>query len=251
MQPIPVDFNDLSRSEKTSAGTSRWSIKAGVVYAGLIFLILMFFSSGGTFNLVVAGMLTGCVVLNVLLDKPENRTKNNASLIVVALIIAFMGVLCSAINLGRPLTYTNEFFKNAGADFHRESLAYSETGTAMFRIALTTAEFEKLVEFYREEAYEGSGYGWGYFELDSSSINRNTFVDTPHKQLASRLQAMETSENILMDSHRLKGSIKELMEGFPEFGEDLGRCRVIVRDSHEVTREFYWFEKQQKGYINP
>ena len=101
MQPIPVDFNDLSRSEKTSAGTSRWSIKAGVVYAGLIFLILMFFSSGGTFNLVVAGMLTGCVVLNVLLDKPENRTKNNASLIVVALIIAFMGGFVQRYKFGQ------------------------------------------------------------------------------------------------------------------------------------------------------
>jgi len=62
---------------------------------------------------------------------------------------------------------------------------------------------------------------------------------------------METTQSTALESHRLKDSIEEVMEGFPEFGEELGRCRVIVWDSPEVTREFYWFEKQQKGYINP
>ena len=252
MQPLPAHVNDLSPPKKVNAGISRLSIKAVASYAGLIFMILLFFSSGGSFDLVVAGILAVCAVLNFLLDKSENLTRNNASLIVVALIVAFLVTLFNAINLGRPLAHTDELFKYAGVDFHRESLAYSETGNAMFRIAITTAEFEKLVDFYREETREGDGYGhWGYYELDPSSINRNTFLDTPHEQLAARLQAKETSENVLMGSHRIKDSIKNIMEGFPEFGEELGRCRVIVWDSPEVAREFYWFEKQQKGYINP
>ena len=255
MQPLPANANDLPLSEKVNAGASRLSIKAVALYAGLTFMILLFFSSGGTFNLVVAGILTVCLVLNVLLDKPENLTRNNASLIVVALIVAFLVSFFDALNLTRPLTHTDDFFKTAGADFHRESLGYSETGAAVFRIALTTAEFEKLADYYREDAHkrleEGGYYGWGYCELDPSSIRRNNFVDTSHELLASRLQAMQTTQSAVMESHRLKDSIEEVMEGFPEFGEELGRCRVIVWDSPEVAREFYWFEKQQKGYINP
>ena len=256
MQPLPANANDLSLSEKVNAGTSRLSIKAVAVYVGLIYMILCFFSSGGTFNLVFAGILTACLVLNVLLDKPENLTRNNVSLIVVALIVAFLATFFSAVKLTRPLTYTDGMFNYAGVDFDREALGYSESGNAMFRIAITTAEFEKLVDFYREQAYEGGGnrigYGhWGYCELDPGSINRNTFADTPHEQLASRLQAMESSKNGLMQSHRLKDSIEKVMEGFLEFGEELGHCRVIIWDTPEVTREFYWFEKQQKGYIKP
>ena len=143
----------------------------------------------------------------------------------------------------------------AGADFHREALAYSQADQALFRIAITTEKFENLVNYYREEAQEklaeGGDYGWVYFELDPSSINREAFLDMHHELFPAHLENLETTENALVEGDRLKSGIENLMEGFPEFGEELGRCRTVIWHSLQVERQFYWFEKQQKGYIDP
>ena len=243
--------------EKTRV-TKPLSIIAMIVLACLILMILLFFSSGGKFNQVFACIVAGVTALNVLLSKRKNMTKHNLNLLVLTLVAAFVGTLLNAVSLSRPITYTDSFFKSAEVDFHRDQLAYSETG-AMFGIRITTEEFEKLVNHYREEAHDRQHhehrYGWLYFELEPGSIDRDTFFDSSDEMdgspFTSHLQNIETTDSDIVSSYRLKSGIKSLMEGFPEIDDDLGPCRVIIWQSPEVTREFYWFEKQQRGYINP
>ena len=98
-------------------------------------------------------------------------------------------------------------------------------------------------------------YAWSYFELEAASIDRDTFFGSNDSQdaepFSSQLQKLETTDSDQVDSYRLKSGIKKLMEGFAEFDDDLGPCRAIIWHSDEVTREFFWFEKTQQGYINP
>ena len=70
-------------------------------------------------------------------------------------------------------------------------------------------------------------------------------------QLDTQRKNLETTDQDLSDSFYVRQGIEKLMQGFPEFGVELGPCRVLIWHSPEVTREFYWFESQQKGYINP
>jgi len=161
------------------------------------------------------------------------------------------------MELERPLTHTQSFFKYANVEYDREKLAYAENGCALFKIGLTTEEFEKLDKHYREKAQdsqrENDQYGWAYFELEPRIIDRDKFSDLEDSDepFSSRLQKMETTDSILVESNEIQRSLQLLMEGFPEFDDELGRCRAIIWASHEVTSEFYWFEKQQKGYIRP
>ena len=252
---LAANSNEPVSSKKTSAGSSLLLIKSVIsvtIFVGLILMILHFFFSRGTFSHIVAGILAVSVVLNLLLDKRKRLTKNNLLLLVLAIVVAVLASLGNALRLDRPLTYTKGFFNAADVDYHIESV----TDNAMFRIELTTGEFEKLDSYYRKHAHErldegSGGYGWGYFELDPSTINRQTFSDMKREPLSSRLEKMENTDSAIVESYRIKRGIENLMEGFPEFGEELGRCRAIFWNSPEVTREFYWFEKQQKGYIIP
>ena len=259
-EPVSSSF------KKTKTTNTLLSIKAIMVLACLILMTLLIFSSRGLLNQIIASAIAGFTVLNVIFSQREDMTKRNIGLLIVTFIVAVVGTFLSALSLTRPLTRTDEFFRAAEVDFHRDQLAYSESGEAMFSIGLTSEEFEKLVNFYRQEALDrqqqdkdsqyGFQYSWAYFELEPSSIDRDTFFDSSDEQggkpFVSHLQKAETTdERLLEDSYSLKHDIESLMEGFPELDDELGRCRVIIWNSPEVTREFYWFEKQQKGYINP
>ncbi len=233
-------------------------IKALLTWAGLLLLVALLFESGKA-GLVCACIVVGIMVLNVLLSKRENLTRHNASLLVVVLVVVFFITFLDAVNLTRPLTHTDSFFKDANVDFDRQELAYSRTGQAMFKIGLGTEEFEKLESHYRQIAQDSQRddgqYDWAYFELESDCIDRDTFFDSDDRVggelFSSKLQKMETTDSDIVDSGRIKSGIRMVMEGFPEFDDGLGRCRTIIWYAPEVTREFYWFEKQQQGYMNP
>lgn len=234
-------------------------IKSFLTWAGLLLVVALPLSSGEKWGMIFAGIVVGIMVLIFLSSKRENLTKHNALLFVAALFMIFVSTFYNAVQLGRPITHTDSFFKYADVDFDRHKLAYSESGEAMFRIGLKTEEFEKLVNFYRpiaKESYENDDqYLWSYFELEPRCIDRDTFFDSNDsldgEPFSSQLQNLETTDSDMVDSHRLKSGIGKLMEGFAEFDDELGPCRAIIWHSHEVTREFYWFEKTQQGYINP
>lgn len=254
-------------SKKTSVGNKLASIKAIIVWVCLISLAVLFFSHGTKIYQVIAGLMVGTMALIFLLSRRENLTKNNTQLLVLALVMALAltiaGSFLAAVNLGRPLAHTDGFFKAAEVDFHREKLAYSKTGKAMFRIELTTNEFEKLLNYYRAEAQELRRLGEQkpyndllYFELEPASIDRENFFDSGDevggKPFAEHLQKVEPTDSaVLENAYWIKSALEKLMEGFPEIDDDLGRCRTIIWNASEVSVEFYWFEKQQKGYINP
>lgn len=254
-------FADTTPSHFEQARTPV-SISAVITMVCLILMALLFLSAGGKVSLVIAGLIAVFTVLNVLFSKRENLAKHNTGLLVVTLIVGFVGTFLSAVSLTRPLTRTDSFFKAADVDFDRNKLAYSESGVAMFKIGLTTEEFEKLLDHYREEAgdhqqHEGvhiGKYDLVYFELEPGSIDRDKFFDSSvevdGKPFTEHLQNLETTDSTMVNSY-IKPAIEDLMEGFPEFDDDLGRCRVIIWHSPEVTREFYWFENQQEGYMNP
>lgn len=234
-------------------------IKSFLTWGGLLFLVALAFSSGTQWGLIFVGAVVGFMVLILLFGKRENLTKNYAKLLVAALLAVFVSSFYSAVQLGRPITHTDSFFKYAEVDFERQKLAYTETGEAMFKIGIKTDQFEKLVDFYRPIAEESQRkndqYAWSYFELEAASIDRDIFFGSNDSQdaksFSSQLQKLETTDSDQVDSYRLKSGIKKLMEGFAEFDDDLGPCRAIIWHSDEVTREFFWFEKTQQGYINP
>ena len=103
MKPA-ANSNEPVSSEKTSAGSSLLSIISATIFVGLILMILHFFFSRGTFSHIVACILAVCVVLNLRLDKRERLTKNNLSLLVLAIVVAFLVSLGTALSLDRPLS---------------------------------------------------------------------------------------------------------------------------------------------------